>query len=152
MTDALDGGVASGRLHHFGFVVGSIAKSAESAARSVRGQWDGRTFDDCAQGARVTFIQPGLGYGPLLELVEPLYAGAPTSRFLASGGGLHHVCYEVPDLEQELAGVDPQVALIVKGPAAAVAFCGRPIAWVRSREGLLIEFLQAELPSASILE
>src|SRR4051794_12827307 len=114
MTDALAAGGAIPRLHHFGFVVGSIAKCAESFTRSIRGQWDGRTFDDCAQGARVAFIQPGLGYGALLELVEPLSAGAPTSRFLASGGGLHHICYEVQDLQQELAAVDPRVALIVK--------------------------------------
>ena len=77
-----------------------------------------------------------------IELVEPTVDNSPVSRFLARGGGLHHLCYEVDDLGGELKLARTRGGLIVKQPLAAKAFQGRRIAWVVTRNRLVIEYLE----------
>jgi methylmalonyl-CoA/ethylmalonyl-CoA epimerase len=130
------------KLHHFGFVVRSIASDAASFIQALEAEWDGNIVYDKLQDVRVTFLRPGIAPSPEIELVEPSDAQSPVTRFLNAGGGLHHVCYEVADLEQQLNGLPPSETLIVREPLPAVAFGGRLISWVRTRKGLLIEYLQ----------
>jgi methylmalonyl-CoA/ethylmalonyl-CoA epimerase len=61
---------------------------------------------------------------------------------LKRGGGLHHLCYEIEDLENQLALSRAQGGLVVKPPLPAVAFAGRRIAWVYTRNKLLLEYLE----------
>ncbi len=64
-------------------------------------------------------------------------------RFLEEHeGGLHHLCYEVADLEQELADFRLRGAVIAKRPKPAAAFAGRRIAWLITAEKLLVELLE----------
>ncbi len=134
--------VAALRLHHWGFVAGDLQASAAGFAKSLGATWDGVVYEDPHQGVRVTFLDHG-GSPPRIELVEPAGGASPVSRFLTEqGGGLHHVCYEVQDLEAALAEFRERRALMVKSPAPAVAFGGRRIAWVMTREKLLVELLE----------
>jgi methylmalonyl-CoA/ethylmalonyl-CoA epimerase len=55
---------------------------------------------------------------------------------------LHHLCYEIEDLENQLALSRAQGGLVVKPPLPAVAFAGRRIAWVYTRNKLLLEYLE----------
>lgn len=130
------------RLHHIGFVVASIEKTMPAFVRSMAAQWDGRSFDDPLQKARVAFLTTRAGDAQI-ELVEPLGNDSPVQRFLQENrGGLHHLCYEVADLEQELAELRSRGAIIAKRPKPAVAFQGRRIAWVITAEKLLVELLE----------
>ncbi len=61
----------------------------------------GRIFEDPIQKVKVAFLSTNSGGGQV-ELVEPAGEGSPVSRFLALGGGLHHLCYEVDDLDPHL--------------------------------------------------
>jgi len=131
------------RLHHIGFVVSSIEAAMPSFVRSMLAEWDGRSFDDPLQKAKVTFLTTRAGDAQI-ELVEPLGEDSPVRRFLEEkGGGLHHLCYEVNDLEQELSDFRSRGAVIAKRPKPAVAFGGRRIAWVITAEKLLVELLEA---------
>ena len=130
-------------VHHIGFVVEQIAQSMEGFIRVLSGTWDGRVFADPHQLVKVAFLSTRFG-GPRIELVEPDGEESPVRRFLAEkGGGLHHVCYEVPDLEREIAEMRMHGALLVRRPMSAVAFEGRRIAWVLTRERFLVELLEA---------
>lgn len=129
-------------LHHIGFVVGSIREEIEGFAASVGATWNGEIFDDPLQQVRVTFLQPASPMEAAIELVEPKVDHSPVSRFLARGGGLHHLCYEVDDLEAELKLARVRGGLIVKPPLPAEAFKGRRIAWVVTRNRLVIEYLE----------
>jgi methylmalonyl-CoA/ethylmalonyl-CoA epimerase len=133
------------RLHHIGFVVHSIAASVRSFVDSMHADWDETTYEDPLQDARVTFLRPALAASPELELVEPMSEHSPVHRFLAAGGKLHHICYEVPDLNQTLNSLNPKETLVIRAPLPAVAFGGRSIAWVSTRQGLIIEYLQAAI-------
>jgi methylmalonyl-CoA/ethylmalonyl-CoA epimerase len=130
------------RLHHIGFVVASIEDAMPGFVRSMMAKWDGQSFEDPLQKAKVAFLATRVG-DALLELVEPLCEDSPVQRFLQEkGGGLHHVCYEVADLEQELTDFRGRGAVIAKRPKPAVAFGGRRIAWVITTEKLLVELLE----------
>ncbi len=135
------------RLHHIGIVVGSIEQSIDGYARSLAASWDGRIFADPLQKVKVTFLR--LPCGPVqIELVAPNADDAPVLKFLRDrGGGMHHLCYEVPDLAREIAAFRARGAVLAKQPKPAVAFDGRRIAWVLSSERLLIELLE-EGPAA----
>jgi methylmalonyl-CoA/ethylmalonyl-CoA epimerase len=130
------------KLHHVGYVVPEIAATIEGFARSLVAAWDGCTWHDPRQKVKVAFLtkQPGEAQ---IELVEPAGADSPVARFLKEkGSGLHHVCYEVDDLAAGLAAMKLRGAWIAQRPAPAVAFQGRSIAWVITREKLLVELLE----------
>ena len=130
------------RLHHIGFVVSSITNGIAGFAASIRADWKGTIFHDTLQKARVTFLQTPCPGDPLIELVEPAGEGSPVLRFLQKGGGLHHLCYEVEDLGAHLNAVQLKGAAIVRRPLPAVAFENRRIAWVVTKEKLLLEYLE----------
>jgi methylmalonyl-CoA/ethylmalonyl-CoA epimerase len=133
---------ATPTLHHIGFVVSSIREEIEGFASSVGATWNGEIFDDPLQQVQVTFLQPASANEAAIELIEPTVDNSPVSRFLERGGGLHHLCYEVDDLEDELKLARARGSLVVKQPLPAVAFKGRRIAWVVTRNRLVIEYLE----------
>ena len=129
-----------------GFVVADIASAAEGFARSLGTRWDGRIWEDPLQRAKVAFLITH-ETEPQIELVEPAWERSPVLRFLREkGGGLHHVCYEVRNVEDEMAGMKAGGAMIVNRPKPAVAFEGRRIAWMMAPGKLLIELLERPEP------
>jgi len=132
------------RLHHIGVVLASIQESAESFARSLGATWDGNIIFDPLQKVRVTFLQGAHASDALIELVEPAGPDSPVSSFLEGRGGLHHLCYEVEDLELHLAFCKSIGTIIIRTPVPAVAFGGRRIAWALTRKRLLLEFLESK--------
>lgn len=130
------------RLHHVGYVVRSIASTAPAFADSMGAEWNGVIFDDPIQRVKVTFLTPGHGDAQL-ELVEPNGEDAPVSRFLQQRGeALHHLCYEVSNIENAISIMRAKGSLLTKPPRPAVAFAGRRIAWLLTREKLLVELLE----------
>ena len=133
----------NGVLHHLGFVVSSISAAAEDFAVSISARWDGEIIFDPIQRVRVSFFYPADTRNPVFELVEPVGEGSPVSNFLKKkGGGLHHVCYEIDDLESGLREARGAGLVVMAEPAPAVAFDGRRIAWVCSKKRLLVELLE----------
>jgi len=136
-------------LHHTGYVVASIEQ-----ARAGFLAWLGpaatctETIEDPIQRVKVAFLISGTAGQPQIELVEPAGPGSPVRKFLEAGGGLHHLCYEVDDLEAELARSRKLGAVLIRNPRPAVAFAGRRIAWILTPERLLVEYLerQARVP------
>ncbi len=130
------------KLHHVGFVVSSIQKSANTFALSLGATWDGNIVFDPLQKVSVAFFRGRNTADPLIELVEPAGLASPVTRFLKHGGGLHHLCYEVQNLESHLEFCKLIGNIIIRPPVPAVAFGGRRIAWAVNRKRLLMEFLE----------
>jgi methylmalonyl-CoA/ethylmalonyl-CoA epimerase len=129
-------------FHHIGFVVASIADSVHAFAAMLQADWDEQVFHDPNQCVRVTFLKNRRTGDPLWELVEPAGEKSPVQSLAAKGGGLHHVCYVVENLEQALSDARTLGALITRQPMPAVAFGGRRIAWIYTKNRLLIEYLE----------
>jgi methylmalonyl-CoA/ethylmalonyl-CoA epimerase len=138
-------GVSGGQgtaFHHVGFVVKSISEIGQDFARSIGAHWNGDIIHDPLQHARVSFFRCGGPETPAVELVEPAGDQSPLHSFVAKGGGLHHICYEVDNLSSQLEESRSAGCLVVKPPLPAVAFGGRRIAWVFTRNKLLVEYLE----------
>lgn len=131
------------RLHHVGYVVRSIEEIAVRFAQSVGASWNHEIVQDPLQDARVSFLAGLAQEFPLIELVEPGSENSPVANFLKRGGGLHHLCYEVESLDRQLEYSRTIGGKIVRPPLPAVAFDGRRIAWVFTKDRLLLEFLDA---------
>ena len=98
-----------------------------------------RTVPD--QGVKVVKLSSGESF---CEFLEPLGPTTPVGKFLAkTGGGLHHICFAVPDIRAALADVNAKgVRLIDEAPRIGAA--GLPIAFLHpdSCGGVLVEFVE----------
>jgi methylmalonyl-CoA/ethylmalonyl-CoA epimerase len=139
--------LAHGNFHHIGFVVASIQNSVQGFLDALQAEWDGTIFHDPNQAVQVTFLHGKHPGNPVLELVEPAGEKSPVTPFLKRGGGLHHLCYEIDGLEDQLALSRAQGGLVVRPPLPAVAFGGRRIAWVYTKNKLLLEYLERQRPT-----
>ena len=130
-------------LHHLGFVVASISAAAEDFALSISARWNGEIIHDPIQRVRVAFFYPSNTGNPVYELVEPASEISPVSTFVKNKrGGLHHVCYEIDNVESVIEVAHSAGWTIISPPVSAVAFQGRRIAWICSRRRLLVELLE----------
>ena len=80
-----------------------------------------------------------------IELLEPTEPDSPIGRFLAQrGGGLHHVCLRVPDLEAAVARLQQSGAKLVN-PEPGVGAGGHRYVFVHpsSAGGVLLELVEA---------
>jgi methylmalonyl-CoA/ethylmalonyl-CoA epimerase len=132
----------STRLHHVGFVVACISDGVEGFMKCMGADWDREIFHDPLQKAKVTFLRTPCPSDALIELVEPAGEGSPVLHFLQKGGGLHHLCYEVEDLDAHLISMRLNGAVVVRRALPAIAFQNRRIAWALTGQKLLLEFLE----------
>jgi len=132
----------STRLHHVGFVVPSISDGVEGFRECMGADWDREIFHDPLQKAKVTFLRTPCPSDALIELVEPAGERSPVLQFLQKGGGLHHLCYEVEDLDAHLITMRLKGAVVVRRALPAIAFQNRRIAWALTGQKLLLEFLE----------
>lgn len=80
-----------------------------------------------------------------VELLEPTSDDSPIAKFIEKkGAGIHHICYEVDDIEAALANLSDQgFQLIDKAPRKGAH--GKLIAFIhpKSTGGILVELAQA---------
>ena len=132
------------RIHHIGWVVADVESAAAAFARSLGAEILTGAIHDPLQKASVLFLR--VPADPVQwELVAPMGEGSPLTAALARGGGFHHVCYEVDNLDEALSRAKGLQGVVIRPPKPAVAFEGRRIAWVMTAERLLIEYLERNL-------
>ncbi len=126
-------------LHHVGYATRDIAKSRR-LYEDMGFAATTEIIHDPTQKVRVIFFSTGTQV--LVELVEPAAEDSPVTNFLAKQGpGLHHLCYEVDDIEASCEAMRASGGIITCAPVPAAAFAGRRIAFIYRREGL-IELLE----------
>jgi len=127
------------KINHVAVVVADI--------ESARAFWEGalgigmdHVEDVPAQKAKVGFFPVGEGE---IELVQPTDAESGTAKFLQErGGGMHHLCLEVDDIEGMLARLaEKGVRLINEKP---MELEGRKMAFIhpKSANGVLVELYE----------
>jgi methylmalonyl-CoA epimerase len=98
-------------LVHIGVIVRRIDAAGPLYARLGLPETGRVTFPQ--ERIRLAFIPVE---GARIELMEPLEAAGPLHRFLATRGeGIHHLAFEVPDLEAALAGVREAGGRLIDG-------------------------------------
>ena len=86
------------RLHHVGIVVDNIVEKAALYCNTVPIVFPTEIIHDEIQQVRVAFADAGNGVA--IEFIEPDGENSPVTRALRRGISLHHICYEVQDIEQ----------------------------------------------------
>ena len=132
-----------GRLNHIGVATPSIADSV-AYYREVMGATDiTEPFDMPEQGVKVCFVNTPDG-GTQIELIEPLGEGSTIRGFLEKNplGGQHHLCYEVPDIDEARAWFEGLGKRIL-GPTRIGAH-GTPIFFLHPKDmmGQLTEIME----------
>lgn len=82
-------------VHHIGIVVDDIEK-AKKPYEEVFGLEVVEKYDVEAFSAKVAFLPLKNTY---IELVEPTNPEDGLGKFAERGGGMHHICYEVENLD-----------------------------------------------------
>jgi len=102
------------KISHIGIAVASIEQAAPFY-RDVLGMEFEGTEVVAEQKVKVAFFVVGESR---IELLEPTADDSPVAKFLDKNGpGVHHVAYEVDDLEQRLAALKAEgVRLIDEAP------------------------------------
>ena|SRR5215469_15819261 len=128
------------KIDHLGIAVKSL-KDALPFYEGVLGlELEGtEVVDD--QGVTVAFLPTG---DFRIELLEPLAEDTIVGRFLAKRGeGLHHICYEVEDLESKLEEFGARGVKILSGYPRRGAE-GKLVAFLHpaSANGVLVELVE----------
>ena len=94
-----------------------------------------------AESARVAFFPTGESE---IELVQPTDPETGLGRFLQkNGGGIHHICLEVPDIEAKMQQlVEHQVVLINETPRRRENGTQYAFIHPKSTGGVLVELYQ----------
>ncbi len=129
------------KLHHIGIVVKSISKSLGEMKTYLDFETISAILPVGSQKVNICFLKIG---EPFLELIEPSSPDSAISQFAKSGGGIHHLCYEVKDIESELESFLKKGATILVTPVKG--FDDRRIAFVdlntRNTKCGLVELLE----------
>ncbi|MBN9017178.1 MAG: methylmalonyl-CoA epimerase [Rhizobiales bacterium] len=82
-----------------------------------------------------------------IELLGALGADSPIAKFLERNpeGGIHHICYEVEDIDAAIARLAAEGARILGEGRAKIGAHGKPVVFLHPKDflGTLIELEQA---------
>ncbi|RAI00669.1 methylmalonyl-CoA epimerase [Acuticoccus sediminis] len=129
-----------GRLNHVAIATQDVAAASE-VYRGAMGAKVTEPQDLPEHGVRVVFVELP---NTKVELLEPLGENSPIAAFLAKNpaGGLHHVCYEVEDIEAAAAQVAAGGARVLGPPK--IGAHGKPVVFIHPKDvsGVLTELEQ----------
>lgn len=124
------------RLHHIGYVVKDIDQYEKGLIIEKKVK---ELFDPVQNSKMALYSNFSDSF---IELIQPLTADAFTYNFLQkSGGGYHHLCYEVASQQEMKDIVTLQKMIMVKGPIPAILFDNREVWFYYSRNKQVVEFV-----------
>lgn len=132
-----------GRLNHVAVVVPDL-QSAARAYREQLGATVSEPVDLLDHGVTTAFVELA---NTKIELLHPLGAGSPIASFLDRhpDGGMHHLCFEVEDIEAAAQHLVGQGARVLGDGRPHAGAHGKPVLFLHPKDfcGTLIELEQA---------
>ncbi|UJW85390.1 methylmalonyl-CoA epimerase [Devosia sp. SL43] len=133
-----------GRLNHIAIAVPDLA-AASAKYRDLLGARIGAPQALPEHGVTVVFIDTG---NSKVELLEPLGEGSPITAFLAKNpaGGMHHICFEVPDIGAAAATLIQGGARVLGDGKPKLGAHGLPVLFLHPKDfdGTLIELEETQ--------
>jgi methylmalonyl-CoA/ethylmalonyl-CoA epimerase len=132
-----------GRLNHVAIAVPDLAESVRRY-RDILDAKVSETVDLAEHGVRVVFVELE---NTKIELLEPLGDESPVSAFLVRNpeGGMHHLCYEVADIEAARKRLASAGVRILGDGQPKIGAHGKPVLFLHPKDfsGTLIELEEA---------
>ena len=132
------------KLHHIGRVVADLKEAIDYYKDNFGLECITEQVVDANQKVEVVFVDVGFGKDLTLELIKPIGADSPVSKFLEKGGGLHHLCFEVEDIQQAMIDFREKGALILGNPVPGKGHNDRSTLWLYTSKKELVELIQME--------
>ncbi len=135
------------KIHHLGYAVEDL----EAASRFYQERFGARLEEPetvADQGVKAVMFRVGESR---VELLEPTHPDSPVGKFLAKRGeGLHHVAFQVEDIEGRLAQLERGgVELIDESPRVGVGGTRMAFVHPKSAFGVLTELVEPDGGPAS---
>lgn len=131
-----------GKLNHVAIVVPDLA-AASATYRDSLGAQVSAPVDLPEHGVTTVFVSLP---NTKIELLYPLGASSPIAKFLAANpsGGMHHVCFEVPDIIAARDRLQAQGARVLGDGKPRAGAHGKPVLFLHPKDfsGTLIELEQ----------
>lgn len=131
-----------GRLNHVAIAVPDLA-AASATYRDTLGATVSAPVDLHEHGVTTVFVDLG---NTKIELLAELGPASPIARFLERnpGGGVHHVCYEVEDLEAARVRLEARGARVLGDGRPKIGAHGKPVLFLHPKDfcGTLVELEQ----------
>ena len=131
-----------GRLNHVAIAVPDVAAAAE-VYRNTLGATVSAAVPQPDHGVTTVFVELP---NTKIELLEPLGADSPIAGFLAKNpkGGMHHVCYEVDDINAACEQMRAAGATITGTGKPRIGAHGKPVVFLHPKDfcGTLVELEQ----------
>lgn len=129
-----------GRIDHIGVAVEDLDAAIELYNQQFEmGEQHREVVEE--QGVEAVLLEIGEGH---VELLKPLSADTPVGKFLAAKGpGLHHVAYQVSDIDSELERIKV-LGLRMIDETPRVGIRGSRVAFLhpKSTGGVLTEIVE----------
>lgn len=131
------------RLNHVAIAVPDIGAAA-AKYRETLGAEVSEPQDLPDHGVTVVFVEVG---NTKIELITPLGQDSPLSNYMKKnpGGGIHHLCLEVPDIATAAEDLDGSGVRIIGDGKPRTGAHGKPVLFLHPKEfdGTLIEIEEA---------
>ncbi len=101
------------KLHHIGIVVQNISESLGEISNFLSFESTSVPTIVGSQKVNICFLKTNNVY---IELIEPTDPNSPIISFVKEGGGFHHLCFEVDDIQQEIDKMIKNGARLVVAP------------------------------------
>lgn len=131
-----------GRLNHVAIVVPDLAAGA-AVYRDTLGAKVSAVQTLPEHGVHVVFVELP---NTKIELLQAIDAASPIAKFLDRnpGGGMHHVCYEVPDIIAARDQLTAKGAKVLGDGNPRIGAHGKPVLFLSPKDfcGTLVELEQ----------
>ena len=131
------------RLNHVAIAVPKLSEAAALYANALGAQVSD-PLPHPEHGVTVVFVTLP---NTKVELLEPLGEQSPIAAFLERNpsGGIHHICYEVEDIEAARAKLHSAGARVLGDGKPKLGAHGKPVLFLHPKDfnGALIEIEQA---------
>jgi methylmalonyl-CoA/ethylmalonyl-CoA epimerase len=132
-----------GRLNHVAVVVPDLAAAVEIYRRRL-GAKVSEMVDQPEHGVTTVFIELP---NTKIELLGVLGENSPVAGFLMRNpnGGIHHLCYEVPDIKEARDRLLAEGARVLGNGEPKIGAHGKPVLFLHPKDfcGTLVELEEA---------
>lgn len=132
-----------GKLNHVAIAVPDL-EAASALYRRTLGARVSQAMDLPEHGVRTVFVDLP---NTRIELLEAFGEDSPVAAFLARNpaGGVHHICYEVEDIQIARERLEAQGARVLGDGQAKIGAHGKPVIFLHPKDfcGTLIEIEEA---------
>ena len=129
-----------GRLNHVAIAVPELEAASAQYREMLGAKVVGAPLAQPEHGVSVVFIELP---NTKIELLHPLGADSPIQKFLQKNpaGGIHHICYEVADIEAAAQTLQKQGARMLGSGTPKIGAHGKPVLFLHPKDfnGCLIE-------------